>query len=171
MLELSNELINLTINPDNNSPPEIETFRDPLENNLSEINDEVGGSQNDSINPSCSDYSSNEQNDSINEISLSLSNTSFNTAERKTIELNIVNANARSLNNKIESMVEVFEEFDVSVAVISETWFEDGKRLEREINDLENGEDLSIVARNRHCLLYTSPSPRDLSTTRMPSSA
>ena len=30
--------------------------------------------------------------------------------------------------------------------------------------DLENGEQMS-------CLLYTSPSPRDLSTSRMPSSA
>ena len=27
------------------------------------------------------------------------------------------------------------------------------------------------VGQNRHCLLYTSPSPRDLSTSRMPSSA
>ena len=29
----------------------------------------------------------------------------------------------------------------------------------------------SINERHRHCLLYTSPSPRDLSTSRMPSSA
>ena len=28
-----------------------------------------------------------------------------------------------------------------------------------------------IVEENRTCLLYTSPSPRDLSTSRMPSSA
>ena len=29
----------------------------------------------------------------------------------------------------------------------------------------------AVVRRVRHCLLYTSPSPRDLSTSRMPSSA
>ena len=29
----------------------------------------------------------------------------------------------------------------------------------------------NIVSRNSICLLYTSPSPRDLSTSRMPSSA
>ena len=28
-----------------------------------------------------------------------------------------------------------------------------------------------VVTRSQHCLLYTSPSPRDLSTSRMPSSA
>ena len=28
-----------------------------------------------------------------------------------------------------------------------------------------------VLARNKSCLLYTSPSPRDLSTSRMPSSA
>ena len=27
------------------------------------------------------------------------------------------------------------------------------------------------VSKDKHCLLYTSPSPRDLSTSRMPSSA
>ena len=32
-------------------------------------------------------------------------------------------------------------------------------------------EGLKILARVRDCLLYTSPSPRDLSTSRMPSSA
>ena len=29
----------------------------------------------------------------------------------------------------------------------------------------------SVSAKNNNCLLYTSPSPRDLSTSRMPSSA
>ena len=31
--------------------------------------------------------------------------------------------------------------------------------------------DITASSDNRHCLLYTSPSPRDLSTSRMPSSA
>ena len=35
---------------------------------------------------------------------------------------------------------------------------------------LRYGAEVTIVA-NRACLLYTSPSPRDLSTSRMPSSA
>ena len=35
----------------------------------------------------------------------------------------------------------------------------------------EGGGRLEVMARPGHCLLYTSPSPRDLSTSRMPSSA
>ena len=38
--------------------------------------------------------------------------------------------------------------------------------------EIKEDEDLSIAEiRNQFCLLYTSPSPRDLSTSRMPSSA
>ena len=33
------------------------------------------------------------------------------------------------------------------------------------------GDDLALNAQQVACLLYTSPSPRDLSTSRMPSSA
>ena len=33
------------------------------------------------------------------------------------------------------------------------------------------GEKTMFIAEVEHCLLYTSPSPRDLSTSRMPSSA
>jgi len=32
-------------------------------------------------------------------------------------------------------------------------------------------ENVAFLEFSRHCLLYTSPSPRDLSTSRMPSSA
>ena len=34
-----------------------------------------------------------------------------------------------------------------------------------------SGKEIHLVGRNENCLLYTSPSPRDLSTSRMPSSA
>ena len=37
--------------------------------------------------------------------------------------------------------------------------------------DTISGTDLIVGARSGSCLLYTSPSPRDLSTSRMPSSA
>ena len=53
-------------------------------------------------------------------------------------------------------------------------------RLERRILELrpllQEARELAVLTRNYydrryHCLLYTSPSPRDLSTSRMPSSA
>ena len=45
--------------------------------------------------------------------------------------------------------------------------------LEDEVKALQQslGRDLTTASRFRSCLLYTSPSPRDLSTSRMPSSA
>ena len=56
----------------------------------------------------------------------------------------------------------------------NEPWF---KWLTRELNsyeafqDFESGKNPRDVAEDFICLLYTSPSPRDLSTSRMPSSA
>eukprot|EP00831_Metopus_contortus_P038842 TRINITY_DN30478_c0_g2_i1.p1 TRINITY_DN30478_c0_g2~~TRINITY_DN30478_c0_g2_i1.p1 ORF type:complete len:106 (+),score=41.04 TRINITY_DN30478_c0_g2_i1:108-425(+) len=44
-----------------------------------------------------------------------------------------------------------------------------GERVEDVIEDIE--EEFAISGSNKPCLLYTSPSPRDLSTSRMPSSA
>ena len=41
----------------------------------------------------------------------------------------------------------------------------------RKIADLEERERQEVYALDTNCLLYTSPSPRDLSTSRMPSSA
>ena len=43
------------------------------------------------------------------------------------------------------------------------------KEIFKQSSPSENVEER--IANNNHCLLYTSPSPRDLSTSRMPSSA
>ena len=43
----------------------------------------------------------------------------------------------------------------------------DGDSIEVHVN----GETSTYMLSGSHCLLYTSPSPRDLSTSRMPSSA
>ena len=50
----------------------------------------------------------------------------------KYIHMNIINANARSLNNKVQSLIDVFDEYDLSAAIITETWFKDGGELRRE---------------------------------------
>ena len=45
------------------------------------------------------------------------------------------------------------------------------KRFKTEDEEIENTYDDKFVSHLEICLLYTSPSPRDLSTSRMPSSA
>ena len=61
----------------------------------------------------------------------------------------ITNTNARSLTPKITSFIDCFKEMETHIAVVTETWLQDGAALEDDVDDL------------LHCLLYTSPSPRD----------
>ena len=63
--------------------------------------------------------------------------------------MNVLLANARSLTPKIDSLLEYFEEFDLHVAIITESWMKDGPRIDEDKNDLEMGKDISIISRNR----------------------
>ena len=72
-----------------------------------------------------------------------------NETNNKFNDINIVNANARSLNNKLGSLIEIFEEYDLTIAVLSETWFESGVKLVSELKELEWGENISLIAKNR----------------------
>ena len=67
----------------------------------------------------------------------------------KYIDMNIINANARSLNKKLGSLIESFDEYDLSVALLTETWFSSGRDLERERLDLEYGENVALITKNR----------------------
>ena len=67
-------------------------------------------------------------------------------------------------NDIIATSVGISEIYEDSVKVIPLT----GKYIPK-INDLVIGKVISHTSLS--CLLYTSPSPRDLSTSRMPSSA
>ena len=57
--------------------------------------------------------------------------------------------NARSLSPKILSLQTYFEEHDLDVALVTESWLKDGQVLNRDIIDLEYGTDLKIVYKNR----------------------
>ena len=48
------------------------------------------------------------------------------------------------------------------------SYFDIGANLTHESFDKDL---IKVIEEAKHCLLYTSPSPRDLSTSRMPSSA
>ena len=57
------------------------------------------------------------------------------------------------------------------LGVIRGLHFQKGKNAQAKLVRVTQGNIIDIVVDLRSCLLYTSPSPRDLSTSRMPSSA
>ena len=57
--------------------------------------------------------------------------------------------NARSVSNKIDSLKDVFENFDLDVALISETWLSGGRCTERNVKDLELGNSIKTLHKNR----------------------
>ena len=64
-------------------------------------------------------------------------------------QVNIINTNARSLCPKIESLVDCFEELDVTLDIVTEMWLADGDSLNRDIRDLANGTGLGMICLNR----------------------
>ena len=69
--------------------------------------------------------------------------------KNKFVPVNILNANARSLNNKLCSLIDMYQEFELSISILTETWFKDGKKLKEELDKLNYGENIGLVAKNR----------------------
>ena len=57
--------------------------------------------------------------------------------------------NPRSLGPKIRSLVDYFEELDLTLMLITEMWLVNGRNLDRNVEDLELRENLSIINKNR----------------------
>ena len=57
--------------------------------------------------------------------------------------------NARSISAKIESLVDLFTETELSLACISETWLKNGRLLDSNILDLEESHGISFITKNR----------------------
>ena len=68
---------------------------------------------------------------------------------RRKNTLTVINTNARSLCPKIDSLIACFEELDADIAVVTETWFKDGRKLDDDLSDLELGAGLACVTLNR----------------------
>ena len=63
--------------------------------------------------------------------------------------INIINTNARSLCPKIDSLIDCFEELDVTLGIVTETWLASGESLDKDIQELTNGAGLSMICHNR----------------------
>ena len=61
----------------------------------------------------------------------------------------IIYSNARSLCPKVNSFIECFNELDVQLAVITETWFGDSKGLDKDLDNLLHATGIATISRNR----------------------
>ena len=57
------------------------------------------------------------------------------------------------------------------IALDSRKWDELNTIFSKDVSAVYGNEKIGMMIESKSCLLYTSPSPRDLSTSRMPSSA
>ena len=64
-------------------------------------------------------------------------------------KVRIINANARSLRPKIASLVDKYNELDITFGLITETWFNGGERHEKEVEDLLLGSGITMLTQNR----------------------
>ena len=71
----------------------------------------------------------------------------LNTEKRNT--LTIINTNARSLCPKLDSLVDCYDELDVDIGIVTETWFRDGPDLDPALSDLDLGAGISSITLNR----------------------
>lgn len=64
--------------------------------------------------------------------------------------MNLINANARSLGPKLTSLVDCFDQKNVSIACLTETWFQaNSVSLEDNLRDLSDNHCLSVIHRTR----------------------
>ena len=67
----------------------------------------------------------------------------------KCSDFSIINTNARSLCPKISSLIDCMSETDTRLAIITETWLQDGPQLEQDVVDLSAGAGLGMITKNR----------------------
>ena len=61
----------------------------------------------------------------------------------------VLTTNARSLKPKIHSLLDYFDELDIAVALISETWLKDNEETERLCTDAVHRKGVKIIAKHR----------------------
>ena len=64
-------------------------------------------------------------------------------------KLTVINTNARSLCPKIESLIDCFEELQVDIAIVTETWYKSGPEFDQGLSKLELGAGLCSLVLNR----------------------
>ena len=86
-------------------------------------------------------------------------------------QLELMEIKSQEIENRIELLILLIEKWDKEHNELPELNPVEYLKLLMETNDLKNVDLQNKVGINKTCLLYTSPSPRDATLSRMPSSA
>ena len=78
-----------------------------------------------------------------------LSNNKSDSIKTRAVSFRSIVTNARSLTPKIHDLIINFEELDLNVAIISESWLKEGKKLRNDLDDLEFGSNLRTIHKSR----------------------
>ena len=63
--------------------------------------------------------------------------------------IRLILTNARSLYQKMNSLINMIKELELSFAAITETWFKGGMQLKQELGDIEHATGIKFLYRNR----------------------
>ena len=74
---------------------------------------------------------------------------SLDAGDSNKTSFNVINTNARSFRPKIPLFLDYFNELDISIAVVTETWFSVDSRFEQECENLLMGSGISTITLNR----------------------
>ena len=58
-------------------------------------------------------------------------------------------SNARSLASKLKSLIDQTYELDLHFSMITETWFTTNKKIAEELSEVENGQNVGFICKNR----------------------
>ena len=61
-----------------------------------------------------------------------------------------INANARSIGPKVDSLVDCFDETGIDLAFLTETWLQDGQEHRDLVRDISDCNNLTVLSRNRN---------------------
>ena len=76
--------------------------------------------------------------------------TDFNLIQKKYTEICFSLSNARSLSNKIDSLIDMFREKNLHFSLITETWFKNNKYTREELENIKNAEEIEFICKHRN---------------------
>ena len=120
---------------------------------LEEIVGNGGSSRSKRRRESAVDSDSSDDNDStIVDLTESTNNKQSDNSYLPRNSFSFINTNARSIGKKAESLFDCFQEKDLDLALVTETWMQDGRQMKEMIEEYSARYSLGAIMKNRNCV-------------------